>query len=90
MKEIIYKIFTLKGILLTLGLIVLYILSDQVKTNFLNHTGINNINTMTNMGSISFKTRFLVKIFISMVLTLINSIVLKKGLLDVLLNYKLD
>lgn len=90
MKEIIYKIFTLKGIILTISLIVLYILSDQVKTNFLNYTGINNINTMTNMGSISFKTRFLIKIFISMVLTLINSIVLKKGLLDVLLNYKLD
>ena len=41
---------------------------------------------MTNMGSISFKTRFLIKIFISIVLTLINSIALK-GLLDVLLNY---
>ena len=90
MKEIIYKIFTLKGIILTISLIVLYILSDQVKTNFLNYTGINNINTMTSMGSISFKTRFLLKIFISMVLTLINSIVLKKGLLDVLLNYKLN
>ena len=90
MKEIIYKIFTLKGIILTISLIVLYIFSDQVKTNFLNYTGINNINTMTNMGSISFKTRFLIKIFISIVLTLINSIALKKGLLDVLLNYKLD
>ena len=90
MREIIYKIFTLKGIILTLSLIILYILSDQVKTNFLNHTGINNINTMTSMGSISFKTRFLIKIFISMFLTVINSIVLKKGLLDVLLNYKLD
>lgn len=90
MKEIIYKIFTLKGIILTLSLIILYILSDQVKTNFLNHTGINNINTMTSMGSISFKTRFLIKIFISMILTVINSIVLKKGLLDVLLNYKLN
>ena len=90
MKEIIYKIFNLKGIILTLSLIFLYILSEQVKTNFLNHTGISNINTVTNLGSISFKTRFLIKIFISMILTFINSIVLKKGLLDVLLNYKLD
>ena len=90
MKEIIYKIFTLKGLMLTTTLVVLYILSEHIKIMFFDHTGVNNINTYSNMGSISIKNRFLIKMFISMILTVINSIVLKKGILDVLFNYKID
>lgn len=76
-NKIINKMFNLKGIILTTILLTLSIIFEYIKRMFFKYHGINDINTYSNMGQISIKHNFLIKIFVSMTLIMINSIVLK-------------
>lgn len=71
------KIFNLNGMMLIITLLVLSIIFEYIKRIFFKYHGINDINTYTHVGNISIKNKYLIKIFVSMVLIMINSVVLK-------------